>query len=387
VLRNILYRLWGTPVWKDFLDDLHDVFPQFQLQVAFDDKIDEWIEVGFRVGAGEWIPLELAGTGVLQAIQILSYIHRFAPPIVVLDEPDSHLHPNNQRLMCGLLRRLTDEGVTQVLLTTHSRHVVDAVGSPSRFLWVRNGHVDVAGPDDEIGVLLDIGALDIKERAAQPGTRAVVFTEDENTVPLGLVLQASGFVDADVAVLPYYGVTGLKQLRPLVNVIKSSNPKAKIIVHRDRDLMTPDEVEDWKTGVRALGAEPFVTKGVDVESYFIDVRHLAALNPDSTEEGLSNLIDRVLESMKPDLVAAYVNGRTELERKAGTFGSVNPGKLAVDANANVLSNPRRYAGKKALKAIRSVFRDEHTMNLRTDRVTNHLLDEDLALIAKKLPRV
>jgi hypothetical protein len=203
VLRNILYRLWGTPVWQKFLDDIHEVFPDLRLDVSFNDKVDEWIEVRLGIGTGEWVPLELAGTGVLQAIQILSYIHRFTPPIVVLDEPDSHLHPNNQRLLCALLRKLTDEGVTQVLLTTHSRHVVDAVGSPARFLWVRNGHVDVAGPDDEIGVLLDIGALDIKERATQPGTRAVVFTEDEITKPLQLVLEASGLSGDDVVVLPY----------------------------------------------------------------------------------------------------------------------------------------------------------------------------------------
>ena len=138
-----------------------------------------------------WVPLEITGTGVLQAIQILSYIHRFEPSIVVLDEPDSHPLSNNQRLLCALLRRVAEDRGTQIMLTTHSRHIIGVIGQGSGFLWIRNGFVDVAGPDDEIGILLDIGALDIKERVSKPGTKAIVLTEDEITRSLEAVLESS----------------------------------------------------------------------------------------------------------------------------------------------------------------------------------------------------
>jgi predicted ATPase len=164
VLRNILLRLWKTPAWQLLLNDLNEVFPGLAISVNFRERTDEFIEVLIK-STKDWVPLEIAGTGVLQTTQILSYIHRFGPSIIVLDEPDSHLHPNNQRLLCALLRRVAEDRGTQVLLTTHSRHIVDAIGPSSGFLWVRNGSVDVAGADDEIGVLLDIGALDVKERA------------------------------------------------------------------------------------------------------------------------------------------------------------------------------------------------------------------------------
>jgi ABC-type multidrug transport system ATPase subunit len=204
--------------------------------VEFKQETDEFITV--RVSSGDrWLPLELAGTGVLQATQILSYIHRFSPSIVVLDEPDSHLHPNNQRLLCALLRKVAEERGTQILLTTHSRHVVDAIGGTARFLWVRNGTVDHAGEDDEIGILMDIGALDIKERVAQPGTKAIVLTEDENTRFLRALLESSGFILNETAILSYFGVSTEKQLRPLVQVIRNINSAARIVVHRDRDVI------------------------------------------------------------------------------------------------------------------------------------------------------
>ena len=92
VLRNILLRLWGTEGWQSFMTDLLDVFPAVDLTVTFEPTTDEVIAVSVKLRRGS-IPLEISGTGLLQAIQILAYIHRFAPRLIVLDEPDSHLHP------------------------------------------------------------------------------------------------------------------------------------------------------------------------------------------------------------------------------------------------------------------------------------------------------
>jgi hypothetical protein len=150
--------------------------------------------------------------------------------------------------------------------------------------------------------------------------------------------------------------------------------------------MTPDEVNAWKVSIRALGAEPFVTKGCDIESYFVDSEHLAELNGNFPKEEVEILINNVLDAMRSDLVAAYVNGRTELERKAGTFGSLDLGKLAVEASNAVSANPRPFAGKKALRAIRSAFAEHHGLSLRTKRLTPHLLDEELHAISKKLAK-
>jgi len=242
VLRNILLRLRSQPQWNAFLNDLRDVFPQLDIEVDFDTETSEFIDVSIRT-TNEWVPLEIAGTGVLQATQILSYIHRFEPSIIVLDEPDSHLHPNNQRLLCALLKKVAEERGTQVLLTTHSRHVVNALSAGSKLLWVRNGRVEVAGRDDEVGILLDIGALDVNERAGQPDTDAVVLTEDEIVRPLETVLESSGFDLAKTAVLPYYGISVIRQLRPLISMIRKTNAKAKLVIHRDRDFLTDEEVE------------------------------------------------------------------------------------------------------------------------------------------------
>jgi hypothetical protein len=382
VLRNILLRLWKTPAWDSFMDDLHEVFPGLQIRLTYNEKTDEFIDVGIASG-NEWIPLEIAGTGVLQAIQIVSYIHRFEPAIIVLDEPDSHLHPNNQRLLCALLRRVADDTRTQVLLTTHSRHVVDAIGGTSNFLWVRSGSVDTAGPDDEVAILMDVGALDLKEKAGQENIDAIVLTEDELTKPLELVLESSGFDLTRTVVLPYYGVTTVKHIRPLANIIRGTNAKAKIIVHRDRDFLSVAEVDEWKKAIRAYGVEPFVPVGRDIEAAFLEPKYLADMNSSLSEKQAKEMLEGVVKDMRDTLVADYVNGRVEVARKSQSAGGLNHGALAVEAQKAISPSPEMFCGKSVLKGIRGRFRDALKANLVTSKPSPHLRDDALAGIAKK----
>ena len=104
VLRNILYRLKAKPEWDHFSQDLNQIFPNVRLDVLFDQEVDQSIGVTI-FDNGQNVPLDLGGTGLLQAIQILAYLHLFTPKLVILDEPDSHLHPNNQRLLVLYLRQ------------------------------------------------------------------------------------------------------------------------------------------------------------------------------------------------------------------------------------------------------------------------------------------
>ena len=380
MLRNILYRLSQQDAWPQFLTDLRDVFPRLDIKINFDKQTSEFIEVFMKTGK-EWVPLEIAGTGVLQATQILSYIHRFTPSIIVLDEPDSHLHPNNQRLLCALLRKVASERNTQVLLTTHSRHVVDTLSGSARLLWVRNGTVDVATLEDEVGILLDIGALDVKERVENPLTRAIILTEDEITSPLAAVLESSGFDMPKTSILPYYGLTSIRQLQPLVRMIQKTNSKAKIVVHRDRDFLTDEEAEQWKNEVRKLGVEPYVTAGRDVEASFINPGHLQKLNPELRVRQFEELIKKAANEMELDIQSDYVNGRIDLLRKKGQ--QVNAGAISAEATKAIKENIQKFSGKSVLRRIRAEYQKTHSRNLNVFTPSEFLKDDQLNSVAQK----
>ena len=154
------------------------------------------------------------GRGYCRLCKFSGYVRYFKPSAIILDEPDSHLHPNNQRLLCKVLQAIADERSTQVFLTTHSRHVVDALSGQARFLWVRNGVVEQIDQDHDLAVLLDIGALDVKEMVTNSQARCVVLTEDSLTRGLRAILDASSPACRGCAHLIVPRLYGSEQLWP-----------------------------------------------------------------------------------------------------------------------------------------------------------------------------
>ncbi len=386
VFRNILLRL-SDPAnhesWSEFLDDLRKLFMDIRIKVVYNDDTDEHIMVHADTGNGN-VPIELAGTGVLQAVQILSYVHYFHPSVIILDEPDSHLHPNNQRLLCKLLQGVAEDRDTQVFLTTHSRHVVDVLSGQAAFLWVRNGTVEKMEQDNDLAVLLDIGALDVKEMLSDSNAKCIVLTEDALKRGLELILESSGFQMANTLVLAYYGCTSPHNLRPLLDLIRASNQKAKIVVHRDRDYLTQEEEKEWKTAIRNMGAEPFLTRGVDIESHYLDAKHIAELNG-HPEERIRELLDAATDSSMQISIEKYVNGRSDIEKKAGTFGKLNLGQLAANAPKVVKDEIERYRhAKTVLKRLRNNFQEKYDKNLQVLKKSSHLAVDELNIIAVKI---
>src|SRR5690606_30145191 len=136
-LRNVLRMLADNEgAWASFIADMQSLFDGIQIDIDFDEETDEAIETFFRFAEGRRLHIDAAGTSVLQASHILAYIALFQPRVLILDEPDSHLHPDNQRALCDLVFRLASEGGFQALISSHSRHVFDAMKNRCSIVWL-----------------------------------------------------------------------------------------------------------------------------------------------------------------------------------------------------------------------------------------------------------
>lgn len=354
VLRNILYRLRQKSEWLNFESDLGQIFPRLHIEVHFDSAVDQFITIEILDGEKN-IPLDLAGTGLLQAIQILAYLHLFSPKIIILDEPDSHLHPNNQRLLCSLLSTISVDRGVQVLITTHSRHVLDTMRDDAKILWVQEGSVSTTSLEDQVDILPELGALDIKEKVGSEKFKVIILTEDRITQYLSVLLKNSGFIEDETAILPYNGVTSVHLLKPLVRQIKVLS-QAAIIVHRDRDYLDADEIDAWKKDIRAIGAEPFVTSEIDIEGYFCTDEYVAKIIS-SSGLNVEDIMGEVVDGESHEILASFVNGRVDIERKKGTIGKLDFGKLSADAAKTISQNPIIYMkGKRKFAKLRNVLR-------------------------------
>jgi predicted ATP-dependent endonuclease of OLD family len=160
-LRNVLLRL---TLDKTKLEKFHsiigEVFNGLTISCDFDERVHTHIEILVEID-GNKVPLELVGAGALQAIQLVAYATMYDPGLLLLDEPDAHLHPSNQRLLAATLLKIAEQGSVKIILATHSRHIFDTLtrSSMTDVIWLKHGAKQEPKETEDLSILLDLGAL------------------------------------------------------------------------------------------------------------------------------------------------------------------------------------------------------------------------------------
>lgn len=371
VFRNILLQLSNqSEKWNRFRSQLARMFTGYDITVAFNHDVDEKI-ICTVVRDGNVYPIDTCGTGVLQAIQIFAYINLFSPKLLLLDEPDSHLHPNNQKQLARELIMESENGLS-VIISTHSKHLVEALIDSSHLVWLKNGSKAPEAENYELMALLEIGALNAGERIGNP--TYIFLTEDDKKNEFEVLLEANGYDLDECEVVAYSGCTNANTAIALLNHLRKSNPEAKFAIHRDKDFLTQGELDQYRQKMEIMNVKVFFPIGNDVESHFIAVAHVAAVcNID--ENTASEVVASAFATKKDALLERYVNTRIENEKRAGH--QINAGLVSVEA-ATLLTGPDSSAvhGKLMLKAIRN--------ELQTRGITGNLVSYSPSLASQDL---
>ena len=242
VFRNILFLLAKDKIaWEKFIEKFKSVFSVYDIQVAFDKNVDEHINAKV-IHNKTFLPIDACGTGILQAIQLLSYYYLYKPKLLILDEPDSHLHPNNQRLIALLLKELHNETNCQMLISTHSRHFFEAMKENAETHWISNCNLIRNSDDYERSILIEIGALDKGDQLRNGGIPCVLLTEDEDTKYINILADSSGFRAGEYEIWSYKGCSNIGIAQALNSFINKYAPGTSVVVHRDRDYLNDTEV-------------------------------------------------------------------------------------------------------------------------------------------------
>lgn len=387
-LRNVLRMLWAVPQsWDLFLQDMQSIFYGISIQITFNENTDENIQVHFRLPGGPLLPIDAAGTSILQASQILAYIALFKPQVLILDEPDSHLHPDNQRTLCDLIYRLASSRNFQALISTHSRHVLDTMKNKSAVFWLSKGRVVVEPDLNATAMLLDLGALDSVDYFADGEIRCVVATEDTDKEPLRALLWSNGFVEDDTEIASYTGCTKIDAALVLGGFLREKAPHVRLVIHRDRDYLSQAAADAFvqKLGQAAVG--PYLTELSDVEGHFLNPEHLHTLNPGVTVERIRNLLAQATEETATKSVAAIVNQRTaeafRVRRDGG--GTPDHGAIAVQAQTDYTANPANLRrGKDVIGRLHALLQQDLGANPRIFFPSQQLRSETLQDLARNI---
>jgi hypothetical protein len=196
VLRNTLYDLWHqsqesyddlrsssgrvspgarsafkrTDPWELLLDTVHRVFGVGLTVQDFNEALHTRLRVGLhevellkeyrkKPGAVER-DIMVEGSGLLQWLSVYALAVREDLDLLLLDEPDAHLHPSLQGFLTDRLRGITVSRRKQVLLATHSTTILGEA-KPNEILWMQNAGASayLAHEGERVALFLGLGSV------------------------------------------------------------------------------------------------------------------------------------------------------------------------------------------------------------------------------------
>jgi AAA15 family ATPase/GTPase len=145
VIRNRIYRLSGYSLFEQFQKDLsYILFNSIDAKITFHSKSniskDTRVVINFTNDNKDIIEKDIAllGSGTLQAIEILLNLYQQSNNkdlnIILLDEPDSHIHRDIQKRLLEILLKFSKDN--QLFITTHNEALIRSTNLHNLF------HVD-----------------------------------------------------------------------------------------------------------------------------------------------------------------------------------------------------------------------------------------------------
>lgn len=381
-LRNIIYYVSLDKNLDKINELIGKIFDSSKLSVEFNPDNDTDIIVNV-ISDGKSVPIELCGTGLLQVIQIMAYSIYFKPKLLLLDEPDEHLHPNNQILLCKALKLLVEEYDLQIILSTHSRHIISFMEGEAKYIWMKNGKIC----DEKIeplyyNLLFDLGALDTFDGVIKGKFRNVILTEDTDITFMQILLTANN-IDLDKTLIYPYKTCGQLDSAILVgNFIKRLAANCNVIIHRDRDFMTEEEVNVIKNKIISEALIPWITRNSDIEAYFTTEKHLSLVTGKEPTE-IKLWLNELLKNNHVEIQDAFKNKRNEVKNILYRDGRLKknaditwPDTLKLFGN-NIPTSLANVKGKFLLKKINGAMHEFVDREIKVATKSDALIDPEI----------
>jgi len=262
-------------------------------KIDFNDKSDEYVTASYYEECESkklTMDFNSSGSGYMQILQILAPIYSVCPhqcKIVLLDEPDAHLHPNMQIALAKSLMQIQRELDVQIIISTHSPSIIQTV-SPNSIIPIAANTIVSTSLTTNREVHDFISQIDNYELAKSVISGKMVFIEDANTS----ILEA---VDRLLNTRVFYGLNTIS-----IHKAKGKDDKLPFSLHdllkeflgkdieihfvRDRDGLDGGWCNRLIEYARSRNVILHILEKYEIENYLLS----------------SSLIRRVLLSKHPD---------------------------------------------------------------------------------------
>lgn len=182
VIRNLLLTLRDQKKENELEAIIKRAFPNIKnLKITFDEASMQYISVTYKEdNKTKEFDISSAGSGLQQFIYLFGFILLEEPQIILLDEPDVHLHGALQKSLYEELQRLAEEHGKQIIFATHSRDLIARI-VPENILSISEGEAKRLQLDYEVyNTLEELGSIDNTQLTVLQEFRRIIVVENQD---------------------------------------------------------------------------------------------------------------------------------------------------------------------------------------------------------------
>ena len=182
VLRNLLVTAHhDEPAWAMLQSSIQKLFGY---ELLPPDASGPFIRSEYRMtGEGQSFDIASAGSGFQQVLMLLTFLNTREGAVLLLDEPDAHLHVILQDAIYHELRTVAARQRSQLIVATHSEVVINAV-EPRELYVVLNEPRRVADNAERNRLISSLQALNNAEIMQALEVRGVLYVEGHTDIDI-----------------------------------------------------------------------------------------------------------------------------------------------------------------------------------------------------------
>lgn len=210
--------------------------------------------------------------------------------------------------------------------------------------------------------------------------KCLLLTEDDDINLLKKILTHSGFNLDEVHFISYEGCCKIDATRVVAQFVNEQFPEKSpyIVVHRDRDYLTDEEVCKEEEKFKACNVTLFITKGTDIEWYLLSAEHIHKCH------------SKISINLAEDLIKKAAGFKFE-EAKHRLFlkeyGDKYKNKSChgKERLEELIKNDKRYwYGKGVYGYLKQLIKNECKDNAKLEQLTNAIQIPELIQIAQQI---
>lgn len=175
VIRNLMAQAHASTSWDALKDCINRLF-RYELMPPDSTGADILAEYRTQ-DDGPKFDIASAGSGFQQVLMLLTFLHTRPGAVLLLDEPDAHLHVILQDAIYGELRSVAAKTNSQLIISTHSEVIINAV--EPRELCALFNHPKLLATTEEQQILIrSLGILSNEDLVLALQSPGVLYVED-----------------------------------------------------------------------------------------------------------------------------------------------------------------------------------------------------------------